>query len=146
MFQYPVMTASDLNAVVAAERRIYSFPWTRGNFADSLAAGHGAWLLRENGDMVGYAVMMLALDEAHLLNISVLPEFQGSGRGSALLIQVFEQARKQAAIRMLLEVRAGNISGQGFYQRHGFVEVGRRRGYYSSHEGREDAVVMARDL
>ena len=47
---------------------------------------------------------------------------------------------------MLLEVRAGNILGQGFYRRHGFVEIGRRRGYYSSHEGHEDAIVMARDL
>lgn len=146
MRHYQAMTLADLDAVVAAEQRIHPFPWTRGNFADSLAAGHEAWLLQENERMAGYAVMMLALDEAHLLNISVLPELQGGGRGSALLIRLIEQARKQAAVRMLLEVRAGNTSGQGFYRHHGFVEIGRRRGYYSSREGHEDAIVMRRDL
>ncbi len=146
MVHYPGMTEADLDAVAAAEARIHPYPWTRGNFADSLAAGHGAWLAKEGERMIGYAVMMPALDEAHLLNISVLPELQRSGRGSALLIHVFAQARLQAATRMLLEVRPGNVSGQGFYRRHGFVEIGRRRDYYPAHGGREDAIVMARDL
>jgi len=140
------MTDADLDAVAEAERHIYAFPWTRGNFADSLAAGHGAWLAREDERMTGYAVMMQALDEVHLLNISVLPEAQGAGRGSALLGHLFDLARMRAATRMLLEVRPGNVSGQGFYQRHGFVEIGRRRDYYPAHEGREDAIVMACEL
>ncbi len=146
MFHYPAMTDADLDAVATAEARIHPFPWTRGNFADSLAAGHDAWLAREGGRMIGYAVVMRVLDEAHLLNISVLPELQRSGRGSALLIHVFGEARLRAATRMLLEVRPGNLAGQGFYRRHGFVEIGRRRDYYPAHEGREDAIVMARDL
>lgn len=140
------MTDADLDAVAEAERHIYAFPWTRGNFADSLAAGHGAWLAREDGRLTAYAVMMQALDEVHLLNISVLPEAQGVGRGSALLGHLFDFARKRAATRMLLEVRPGNVSGLGFYRRHGFVEIGRRRDYYPAHEGREDAVVMACEL
>jgi ribosomal-protein-alanine N-acetyltransferase len=143
---YPAMTEVELDVVAAAEARIHPFPWTRGNFADSLNAGHGAWLAREEGRMVGYAVMMQVLDEAHLLNISVLPELQRAGRGTALLIQLFDLARMQAATRMLLEVRPGNISGRAFYQRHGFEEIGRRRDYYPAHEGREDAIVMARGL
>ena len=146
MFHYPVMTFADLDAVAEAEARIYPFPWTRGNFADSLAAGHGAWLAQEDGRMIGYAVMMQVLDEAHLLNISVLPELQRGGRGSALLMHIFGQARLQTATRMLLEVRPGNLAGQGFYRRHGFVEIGRRRDYYPAHGGREDAILMARDL
>lgn len=146
MIRYPAMTDADLDAVAAAEARIHPFPWTRGNFADSLAAGHGAWLAQEGGRMTGYALMMQVLDEAHLLNISVLPELQRGGRGSALLAHVFAQARMRAATRMLLEVRPGNISGQGFYRRHGFVEIGRRRDYYPAHAGREDAIVMERDL
>ena len=96
--------------------------------------------------MIGYAVMMQVLDEAHLLNISVLPELQRCGRGSAILVHLFDLARGQGATRMLLEVRPENISGQRVYKRHAFVEVGRRRGYYPGHEGREDAIVMARDL
>jgi [ribosomal protein S18]-alanine N-acetyltransferase len=146
VLHYPGMTDADLDAVAAAEARIYAFPWTRGNFADSLAAGHGAWLVREDGRMIGYAILMQVLDEAHLLNISVLPELQRSGRGSALLVHIFAQARMQAATRMLLEVRPGNLAGQSFYKRHGFIEIGRRRDYYPAHDGREDAIVMARDL
>ena len=96
--------------------------------------------------MIGYAIMMRVLDEVHLLNISVLPELQRCGRGSALLTQLFDLARAQGATRMLLEVRPGNVSGQALYRRHGFVEIGRRRDYYPAHEGHEDAIVMARDL
>ena len=146
MRHYPGMTDADLDAVAEAEARIHPFPWTRGNFADSLAAGHGAWLAQENERITGYAILMQVLDEAHLLNISVLPELQRGGRGTALLIHIFAQARMHAATRMLLEVRPGNLAGQGFYRHHGFIEIGRRRDYYPAHGGREDAIVMARDL
>jgi len=146
VLQYRAMTANDLDAVAAVERRVYPFPWTRGNFADSLAAGHGAWVALEHGQMIGYAVMMQVLDEAHLLNITVLPELQRKGRGSALLQHLFGLARMRSATRMLLEVRPGNISGQALYRRHGFLEIGRRRDYYPAHQGREDAVVMACEL
>lgn len=146
MLHFAVMTVADLDAVAAAEARIYAFPWTRGNFADSLAAGHEAWLAEQGGRMIGYAVVMQVLDEAHLLNISVLPELQRGGRGSALLGHLCGRARQRAATRMLLEVRPGNLAGQEFYLRHGFVEIGRRRDYYPASEGREDAIVMAREL
>lgn len=146
MLWYRVMTAADLDAVTEAEQRIYPYPWTRGNFADSLAAGHDAWLAQEDGQMTGYAVMMQVLDEAHLLNISVLPWLQRKGRGSALLMHLFEEARRHGVKRMLLEVRPGNASGQALYRRHGFAEIGRRRDYYPAPGGREDAIVMARDL
>lgn len=86
------MCAADLDAVVALEQRCHAFPWTRGNFADSISAGHGAWLAREAGNIVAYAVMMPAPDEAHLLNITVVPELQRAGRGTALLQQLFDLA------------------------------------------------------
>ena len=146
MLHLRVMTEADLNAVADAEQRIHRFPWTRGNFADSLAAGHGGWLALEEGRMVGYAVTMQVVDEIHLLNISVLPELQRGGRGSALLLQLSGLTRNQAATRILLEVRDGNVAARSFYQRHGFDEIGRRRDYYQGHEGREDAIVMARDI
>jgi ribosomal-protein-alanine N-acetyltransferase len=140
------MTDADLDAVVAAEERIHPFPWTRGNFADSLSAGHGAWVAQEEGRMVGYAVMMQVLEEAHLLNISVLPELQRQGRGTILLKHMFRLARERGVTRMLLEVRRGNASGLGLYRSRGFVEIGRRRDYYQAREGREDAIVMALEL
>lgn len=146
MLRYRTMTADDLDAVAAAEQRTYAFPWTRGNFSDSLAVGHGAWLALEHGQMIGYAVMMQVLDEVHLLNITVLPELQRKGRGSELLQHLFGLARMRSATRMLLEVRPDNNSGQALYKRHGFLEIGRRRDYYPAHQGREDAIVMAREL
>ena len=135
MLHYQDMTDADLDGVVAAEARAHRFPWTRGNFADSLAAGHGAWVVREDGKMAAYAVMM-----------QVLEELQRQGRGTSLLQHLFGVARARGLTRMLLEVRQGNASGLGLYRRHGFVEIGRRRDYYQAQEGREDAIVMAREL
>lgn len=143
---YEVMQEGDLDAVVDTERRCHVFPWTRGNFSDSLAAGYGAWLAREDDRMAGYAVMMRAPDEAHLLNITIVPDLQRCGRGSALLGHLFVQARVWGVTRMLLEVRPGNASGLALYRRQGFAEIGRRRDYYPAADGREDAIVMARDL
>lgn len=140
------MRAADLDAVVAAEQRSHAFPWSRGNFADSLAAGYGAWLALDDGVMIGYAVLMQVLDESHLLNITVLPELQRRGHGSTLLLHLFTLARARAATRMLLEVRPGNLAALALYRRHGFIEIGRRRNYYPAQDGREDAIVMARDL
>ena len=91
--EYLPMHASDIANVMATEKRIYPFPWTEGNFTDSLAAGYSAWVCREQGVMVGYAVMMLALDEAHLLNVSIVAEYQRRGRGGMLLEYLFDVAR-----------------------------------------------------
>lgn len=143
---YSTMQPTDLDDVVAAEQLCHEFPWTRGNFADSLSAGYGAWLVREAGKMTGYAVMMRVLDEAHLLNITIHPELQRVGRGSALLQHLFDVAKSWEARRVLLEVRPGNASGLALYRRHDFVEIGRRRDYYPARIGREDALVMAREL
>jgi ribosomal-protein-alanine N-acetyltransferase len=137
------MQAADIDAVTAAEQRAHPFPWTRGNFADSLQAGHSVWVCHEAGTMIGYGVLMMALDEADLLNITVLPEHQRRGLGSDLLCQLFEIARAHGAARMLLEVRPSNAAALALYRRFLFSEIGRRKGYY---DGREDAIVMAREL
>jgi ribosomal-protein-alanine N-acetyltransferase len=146
MRHYGAMTLADVDAVAAAEQRLYPFPWTPGNFVDALASGYGAWIAREERGLIAYAVMMQVLDEVHLLNLGVLPEVQRRGHGTALLLHLFELARAQATLRMLLEVRPGNVAGLALYRRHGFLEIGRRRDYYPAHQGREDAIVMARDL
>lgn len=140
------MRDEDLDAVAAIEQRAYPFPWTRGNFADSLNAGHSVWLLREGSALAGYAVLMVVLDEAHILNITVAPDRQRHGLGSELLNHLFEVARRHGATRTLLEVRPGNAAALALYRRFGFVEIGRRRGYYPAHDGREDALVMERGL
>lgn len=140
------MTAADLDEVAALERRIHAFPWTPGNFRDSLAAGHACWLKREAGRLASYAVTMRVVDEEHLLDIGVAPERQRGGLGGALLGFLCDTARAAGMTRMLLEVRPSNIGALAFYRHFDFAEIGRRRGYYPAHEGREDAIVMARKL
>lgn len=146
--EFAAMNPDDLDAVLAMEQRIYAFPWTRGNFVDSLTAGYSSWLMRagEDEDMLGYAVMMQVLDEVHLLNISIVPERQRAGLGSMLLRHLFELARRQGVARIYLEVRQSNISGRGFYLRHGFAQIGERPDYYPAPNGREAALVFERSL
>jgi [ribosomal protein S18]-alanine N-acetyltransferase len=141
------MREADVDAVTAIEQRAHPFPWTRGNFADSLKAGHSAWVGRAGDEVVAYAVLLMAIDEAELLDITVAPERQRRGLGAALIERLFDVARGHGATRMLLEVRPTNAPGLALYRRRGFAEIGRRKGYYAGGDGRrEDAIIMAREL
>jgi [ribosomal protein S18]-alanine N-acetyltransferase len=138
------MATTDVDAVVAVEVRAYAYPWSRGNFIDSLAAGYIARLVRDgDGELVGYFVAMPGVDELHLLNLTVAPECQGQGHGRALLEAVIDEAQAQQVARLLLEVRESNTRARRLYVARGFAEVGRRRGYYPARERREDAIVMS---
>ena len=140
------MNASDLDDVLAIENAVYPFPWTRGNFADSLVAGYSAWVCRVGGELVGYAVIMMILDEAHLLNISVDPHRHGMGFGARLLRHAMAVARRLGARSLLLEVRPSNERALQLYRHFGFARIGRRKAYYPAHEGREDALVLTHSL
>jgi ribosomal-protein-alanine N-acetyltransferase len=141
--RYAPLAEADLDEVVAAEKEIYPFPWTRGNFLDALHAGYSAWVLRDGARRVAaYSVMMLALDEAHLLNLSVARGAQRTGLGWRTLDWMADVARGYGGRTMMLEVRPSNEAALRLYQRYGFDRIGVRRGYYPSHGGREDAVVM----
>jgi ribosomal-protein-alanine N-acetyltransferase len=141
--RYVPMTEADLDEVAAAEKEIYPFPWTRGNFLDALHAGYTAWVLRDGARRVAaYGVMMLALDEAHLLNLSVARHAQRSGLGWQTLGWMADVARDHGGRTMLLEVRPTNDTALRLYQRYGFERIGVRRGYYPARDGREDAIVM----
>jgi ribosomal-protein-alanine N-acetyltransferase len=139
----PMMTAQ-LDAVMAIELAAYPFPWTRGNFADSLVAGHLARVLCDgHGEMLGYLVAMAGFEDMHLLNITVAPAWQGRGHARALLALLAAHARQGQAREIWLEVRAGNHRAQALYERLGYARVGVRRGYYPAPAGqREDAIVM----
>lgn len=136
------MLESDLDAVMDIEPTIYSHPWTRGNFVDSLQARHHAWVVMREEEVIGYAVMMIVLDEAQLLNLSVAQPYQKQGLGSALLNHVMTQAKALDVRYMFLEVRASNVSAITLYQKVGFAEVSVRKGYYPLAQGREDAIIM----
>ncbi len=137
------MTDADLDEVVALEAHVQAFPWTRGNFADALAAGYGAWALRREGKLAGFCVLMFAPDVAHLLVIAVAKPLHRQGLGGLLLDWCEQQARERGMEGVLLEVRPSNESAVSFYKRHGYLQIGVRRGYYPAEKGgREDALVM----
>lgn len=140
------MTERDLDAVVAIERVVYSHPWTRGNFADSLRAGYRCCTWRVGGELVGYFVLMVAAGEAHLLNLSVAAAQQRRGHGAALLREALGVARDLGARHLFLEVRPTNLGAQALYARFGFERVAVRRGYYPARGGREDALVLSIEL
>lgn len=140
------MRESDLRAVVEIEESIYEFPWTPGNFRDSLRAGYGCWVVREGRRVIGYAVLMLAAGETHLLNLSIAAHSQRRGHGRSLLHQLVQLAREHKAKVLFLEVRPTNQVGQRLYIGYGFRQIGVRRGYYPARKGREDALVLALDL
>lgn len=140
------MTEADLPEVLAVETAIYSHPWTRGNFADSLRAGYQCWLWRRGAELVGYFILAAGGGEAHLLNLSIAPQCQRQGLGGRLLGEALRIARAEGARRLLLEVRPSNLAAQRLYARHGLRQIGLRRDYYPAHTGREDALVLAIDL
>lgn len=142
-FDYAPMAAADLDEVYALEQSVYPHPWSRGNFSDSLDAGYHAWVLRDRGELAGYFLLMAAVDEAHLLNVSVAENRQRQGLGHYLLGKIAACARGLGAESILLEVRPSNLRALQVYLRYGFVEIGRRKAYYPAHNGqREDAIVM----
>ena len=137
------MTDARLDEVVAIERRAYSHPWTRGNFADSLHSGYQAQLLCAGDVIMGYFVAMQGVDEVHLLNITVDTGHQGQGWGRVLLDGLALWARAQQAQWLWLEVRKSNLRAQQVYLRYGYRRVGERKNYYPAERGREDAIVMS---
>jgi len=141
-FRCRPMHADDLDAVMAIEPEIYPFPWSRGNFADSLSAGYSCWVAEHAGGIIGYGVLMVVLDEAHLLNVSIARRWQGQGHGRALLQHFIAVARRHGALTMFLEVRPSNTRAIALYESLGFNEFSVRKGYYPAENGREDAVLM----
>ena len=136
------MQASDLDAVMQIEKVNFPFPWTAGNFKDSISSGYTCLVLETGSTIIGYAVLMMVLDEAHLLNISVAPSHKRQGLGRYLLDYMMQIGREKGGLNMFLEVRPSNTSAITLYESIGFNEMGLRPGYYPAHNGREDAVLM----
>lgn len=138
------MQTKDLDEVMTIENDVYPYPWTRGNFLDSLYSGYEIWTVREpSGALAGYFLLMLVVDEAHLLNISVRRDLQRHGIGRMQLNKASELARAKGMQSILLEVRPSNTGALAVYQRYGFEQIGRRKAYYPAADNtREDAIVM----
>lgn len=142
--EFAPMNIRDIEEVVSIENDAYPFPWTRGNFLDSLANRYQAWVLREADErLAGYFLLMSAVDDVHLLNITVRPDLHGQGIGRYLLNKVCELAESAGIYRVLLEVRPSNQHALAVYRHAGFQMIGIRKKYYpAAGSSREDAIVM----
>ena len=148
------MVAADIPSVVEIERDIYEFPWTPGNFSDSLDAGYRCSVLWQGSRIAAYAVVMQGAGEAHLLNLSIARAAQGHGLGARVLSHLMAAALAAGAHDMMLEVRPSNSAGRALYAKAGFVQLGVRKDYYPARSanggrgagtwrpGREDALVL----
>jgi [ribosomal protein S18]-alanine N-acetyltransferase len=142
--QWRPMEPQALDDILLAERACYEFPWSEGNFQDSIRSGYRCMSLRMGlGDLIGYTVTMQGVDEVHLLNITVAPDQQRRGWACVLLDDLVMWAEDKAQW-IWLEVRKSNERAIRIYERYGFRQVGLRKGYYpAAHSKREDAIIMS---
>jgi [ribosomal protein S18]-alanine N-acetyltransferase len=140
------MRGADLAAVAQLERSLYAFPWSIGNFRDSVTAGYDCWAVSHGESIIGYAVLMVALDESHLLNFAVAPEWQGQGIGRAFLEHMIQVARDAGCQIIYLEVRPSNLAARHLYRKLGFQQIAIRPDYYPALGGREDALFLGLTL
>jgi ribosomal-protein-alanine N-acetyltransferase len=133
------MTEADVPACLRIEQATYPTPWTDGIFLDELVAPSRVYLVAEiDGDVAGYAGLMLVLPEAHVTSVTVDPSRRGFGIGTRLMIDLVDRARVEGAKSLTLEVRMSNRAAQSLYGRFGMAPVGVRKAYYKD----EDALIM----
>ena len=140
--QFSEFKENDLSAIELIENEVHAYPWTRGNFLDSLKSNHTCLMMKVNDEIIGFSVIMFVLDECHLLNISIKISMQKQGYGSHLLNEVIRRANLAYSKTIYLEVRISNQAAIHLYDKHGFNEMSIRKDYYRAKEGREDAVLM----
>ena len=141
-----VMEEADVPAVMAIERVAYEFPWSEGILRDCFRFGYLCKVYESSEGIIGYGIISIGAGECHFLKICIAPPHQHRGHGARLVTQLLEIARTAHARTALLEVRVSNNAAFRLYDKLGFNEIGTRRGYYPAHGGREDALVLAREL
>jgi [ribosomal protein S18]-alanine N-acetyltransferase len=137
---YP-MGLSDLDGVMAVELRSFTQPWSREAFEEQVLSPFTVYITAKDGDrVVGYAGMYVVLDETHVTNIAVHPDYRGHGLGRRMMEELIRIAVARGASRMDLEVRTTNRVAQQLYLSLGFRQVGIRPAYYQLPP--DDALVL----
>jgi ribosomal-protein-alanine N-acetyltransferase len=142
LVRFRAMTPFDVAGVAAVERSSYPFPWSEGIFRDCLRVGYLCRVAECDGEIVAYGIVAMGAGEAHILNLCVNEAMRGRGIGRQMLKLLVERSAEAGMQDVFLEVRPSNLHAIALYQSVGFIEVGRRRGYYQAVEGREDALVL----
>jgi ribosomal-protein-alanine N-acetyltransferase len=140
------MDVRDLDEVMRVELAMYPFPWTRRIFEDCLRVGYRCHVGEVDGEFAGYGVMSTGAGEAHVLNLCVDAKFQRRGLGRELLRHLISEADTLEVRDVFLEVRPSNTGAVALYQQVGFNQVGVRKNYYPTIDGREDAIIFAHSL
>jgi ribosomal-protein-alanine N-acetyltransferase len=127
------MSEADLDAVSAIESATFPDPWPRQALAHEALHNPvcSSFVIEAEGEVAGYAFCWVIFEQAHLVNIAVMPSLRGRGHGEALLVHVLRHARSQGAEVMHLEVRETNPAAVALYQKYGFAVLGRSARYYS---------------
>ncbi len=147
LMQMRPMRQEDLKQVLAIEEAVYPFPWTLGILQDCLHVGYCCWVVELDETIIGYGVMSVVIDESHILNLCIHPDWQGRGLGRKLIQRLLKIARQHGAEKAFLEVRENNRVALALYDKLGFAEIGRRQNYYPALDGeREDAMVMSLEM
>lgn len=139
------MIVEDLEQVVAIDQASFSLPWPARSFHFELNDNQAArcWVAEQDGQVAAMLVGWLIVDELHVATLATRPEFRGQGIGTQILSHALRAAKEEGAIKAFLEVRESNKTAQKIYHEFGFVEDGRRKGYYK--DNGEDAVLMSLD-
>lgn len=141
MIQIREMQVKDADAVAGLEMQIFSQPWSRQGFIDSLNLGSAVFLVAEEDDRIlGYIGMYFTMDEGEITNVAVDPLKRCCGVGGRLIEAMKKEAEQRALVRIVLEVRVSNQGAIRLYERNGFVNQGVRRGFYEF--PKEDAYIM----
>ncbi|MCL4439330.1 MAG: ribosomal protein S18-alanine N-acetyltransferase [Firmicutes bacterium] len=140
------MLPDHIDQVIEIETLSFPIPWTRRAFFFELTENDFAFYIVAviNGRVVGYAGMWLVLDEAHITNVAMHPDYRGNGNGRALLTELLTRAAVLGAVRISLEVRVSNRAARDLYRSVGFIDMGTRRKYYSDND--EDAIIMCLNM
>lgn len=131
-----------VDSVLKIDVLSFPTPWSRESFEREIEVNKFARYVvaKKDGVVIGYAGMWLILDEGHITNIAVHPEYRGIGAGNLLLESLIEICRTESITSLTLEVRKSNLVAQNLYKKYGFLEQGIRKGYYG--DNKEDAVIM----
>jgi len=136
------MVEDDINTLLDIEEACFATPWTWDSFLYELHENPYAtyYVMELDGVIIGYCGLWLVIDEAHITNIAIMPEYRGHKYGDSLFSHVLEKAREAGAIQLSLEVRVSNIVAQKMYRKYGLIPGGIRKRYYTDNQ--EDALVM----
>lgn len=131
-----------LDDILLMEQQCFSVPWTRDQLASQMSDSMYIFLAAEDesGRAVGYVGLMYVLDEGYISNVAVSPSRRREGIADMLLTELYARAKAKKLSFLTLEVRESNAPAQSLYKKHGYTEVGMRKGYYSL--PKEDAVLM----